>query len=113
LARRAQIVLAAAEGLQNKVIVARLKIDANTVSKWWRRFAERRWDGLYDEPRSGVPRKIGDNAIAEMIRKTLEETPPDATYWSLRSMARATGYAPSTTSYARIWWMMAEVAYPR
>lgn len=101
LARRAQIVLAAAEGLQNKAIVARLGIDANTVSKWRRRFAERRCDGLYDEPRSGAPRKIGDDAIAETIRKTLEETPPDATHWSLRSMARATGYAPSTIH--RLW----------
>lgn len=33
LARRAKIVLAAAEGLQNKQIVERLGIDANTVSK--------------------------------------------------------------------------------
>jgi transposase len=32
---------------------------------------------------------------------TLEETPVDATHWSLRSMARATGYAPSTIH--RIW----------
>lgn len=101
LARRARIVLAAAEGLQNKAIVARLGIDANTVSKWRRRFAERRCAGLHDEPRSGAPRKIGDEAIAETIRKTLEETPPGATHWSLRSMARATGYAPSTIH--RIW----------
>lgn len=42
LARRAKIVLAAAEGLQNKQIVERLGIDANTVSKWRRRFAQRR-----------------------------------------------------------------------
>ena len=60
LARRARIVLAAAEGLENKTIVERLGADANTVGKWRRRFAERRLDGLYDEPRSGAPRKIGD-----------------------------------------------------
>jgi transposase len=101
LARRARIVLAAAEGLQNKQVVERLGIDANTVSKWRRRFAERRCEGLYDEPRPGAPRTIGDDAIAETIRRTLEETPPNATHWSLRSMARATGYAPSTIH--RIW----------
>lgn len=101
LARRARIVLAAAAGSQNKQIVERLGIDANTVSKWRRRFAERRCAGLYDEPRSGAPRTIGDDAIAETIRKTLEETPPNATHWSLRSMARATGYAPSTIQ--RLW----------
>jgi transposase len=101
LARRAGIVLLAADGLQNKDIAARLGTDPNTVSKWRRRYAERRCDGLYDEPRPGTPRKIGDDAIAETIRLTLEETPPDATHWSLRSMARATGYAPSTIH--RIW----------
>ena len=101
LARRARIVLAAAEGLENKAIVERLGADANTVGKWRRRFAERRLDGLYDEPRSGAPRKIGDERIAEIIGRTLEETPPDGTHWSLRSMARAVGYAPSTIH--RIW----------
>ena len=101
LARRARIVLAAADGLENKAIVERLGADANTVGKWRRRFAEHRLDGLYDEPRSGAPRKIGDEQIAEIIGRTLEETPPDGTHWSLRSMARAVGYAPSTIH--RIW----------
>lgn len=74
---------------------------ADTVGKWRRRFAERRLEGLYDEPRPGAPRRIGDDAIAETVRRTLEETPADATHWSLRSMARAAGYAPSTIH--RIW----------
>lgn len=101
LARRAGIVLAAAEGLENKAIAERLGADVNTVGKWRRRYAERGLDGLYDEPRPGAPRKIGDDAIAETIRLTLETTPPDATHWSLRSMARTVGYAPSTIH--RIW----------
>jgi transposase len=71
------------------------------VGKWRRRFAERRIDGLLDEPRPGAPRQIGDDAIAETIRLTLETTPRDATHWSLRSMARAVGFAPSTIH--RIW----------
>lgn len=101
LARRARIVLAAASGLENKAIVEALGIDANTVGKWRRRFAEHRLDGLYDEPRPGAPRRIGDEEIAELIRRTLEETPRDATHWSLRSMAAAAGHAPSTIH--RIW----------
>lgn len=51
LARRARIVLAAAEGLENKAIVASLGVDANTLGKWRRRFVEPRVEGLYDEPR--------------------------------------------------------------
>ena len=101
LARRARIILAAAQGLENKAIVERLGVDANTVGKWRRRFAARRLDGLYDEPRPGTPRRISDDAITEVIRRTLEATPPDATHWSLRAMARAVGHAPSTIH--RIW----------
>jgi transposase len=101
LARRAEIVLSAAAGLQNKQIAAQLRLDPTTVGKWRRRFAEHRLDGLYDEPRPGAPRRIGDEAVAETIRRTLEETPTNATHWSLRGMAAATGYAPSTIH--RIW----------
>lgn len=101
LAQRARIILAAAEGLENRVIAATLGACPNTVGKWRRRFAERRIDGLHDEPRPGAPRQIGDDEIAETIRLTLETTPPGATHWSLRSMAQAVGYAPSTIH--RIW----------
>ena len=101
LARRARIVLLAADGLENKRIASEVGAAEDTVGTWRRRFAERRLDGLYDEPRPGAPRKIGDDEIAETIRKTLEETPPNATHWSLRSMAAATGFAPSTIH--RIW----------
>jgi transposase len=101
MARRARIILAAAGGLENKVICAEVGADANTVSKWRRRFAAHRLDGLLDEPRPGTPRTIGDDAIAETIRLTLEATPAGATHWSLRSMAKAVGHAPSTIH--RIW----------
>jgi transposase len=101
MARRARIVLAAAAGLENKAICVEVGADANTVSKWRRRFAAGRLDGLLDEPRPGTPRKIGDDEIAETIRLTLEARPSDATHWSLRSMAKAVGHAPSTIH--RIW----------
>ncbi|HTY67962.1 MAG TPA: IS630 family transposase [Alphaproteobacteria bacterium] len=101
LAKRARIVLGAADGTENKIIARTVGADENTVGKWRRRFAERRLDGLYDEPRPGAPRRIGDDEIAGTIRLTLETTPPNATHWSLRSMAAAVGHAPSTIH--RIW----------
>ena len=63
--------------------------------------AARRLVGGSASNRPGTPRKIGDDAIAETIRLTLETTPADATHWSLRAMARQVGYAPSTIH--RIW----------
>jgi transposase len=101
LAQRARIVLLAAEGAENRDISLRVNAAPNTVGKWRRRFAERRIDGLLDEPRPGAPRQIGDDDVAEVIRQTLETTPRGATHWSLRSMARAAGFAPSTIH--RIW----------
>ena len=48
MARRARIVLAAAAGLENKMICVEVGAEANTVSKWRRRFAAHRLDGLLD-----------------------------------------------------------------
>jgi FixJ family two-component response regulator len=42
LALRARIILACAEGEQNKVVAAHLAIDRDTVGKWRRPFVERR-----------------------------------------------------------------------
>lgn len=101
LALRARIVLACAEGAQNKDIAADLRISPSTVGKWRRRFVECRMDGLHDEPRSGAPRTIDDARIEAVIVRTLESTPPDATHWSSRGMARASGLSVSTVQ--RIW----------
>ena len=101
LSDRAHIVLLAAEGLTSLQIGKTLGVTDQTARKWRNRFAEQRLDGLDDEPRCGRPRRIEDDKVAEVIRKTLEETPRDATHWSTRSMARATGYAPSTIH--RMW----------
>jgi transposase len=100
-ALRARIVLLAAEGLADTAIAEPLAIAKHTAGKWRTRFAEARLDGLSDEPRPGAPRQIGDDAIAETIRRTLETRPAGATHWSLRSMAKVAGYAPSTIH--RIW----------
>jgi transposase len=101
LAVRARIVLAAANGLNNKEIAAKLDICTHTAGVWRARFAGDRLDGLYDEPRPGAPRQIGDDEIAATIRKTLEARPKGATHWSLRTMAKAVGHSPSTIH--RIW----------
>ena len=56
---------------------------------------------FYDEPLPGEPREIGDDDVAALIRMTLETRPEGSTHWSLRTMARLVGYAPSTVH--RIW----------
>ncbi len=101
LALRCRIVLGAAAGETNKSIAAALGCSANTVSRWRRRFAERRLEGLVDEPRPGAPRTVSDEDVEEVIVKTLESAPAGATHWSTRSMAAEVGLSQSTVS--RIW----------
>jgi transposase len=101
LALRCRIVLACAEGGYYTEIADRLGVGRAMVSKWARRFALQRLEGLHDEPRPGAPRTIGDDDVEVVIVKTLEETPADATHWSTRSMAKATGMSQSAVS--RIW----------
>jgi transposase len=101
MAMRARIVLTCAEGLQSKQVAVQLGVDRATVGKWRRRFVEKRLDGLYDEPRSGAPRTVDDARIEAVIVKTLESVPANATHWSSRGMAKASGLSVSTVQ--RIW----------
>jgi transposase len=101
LALRSRIVLAAADGLSNGKIAERLGVSRPTVTKWRSRFAADRLDGLVDEPRPGRPRTVTDEHVDEVIVKTLESTPKDATHWSTRSMAAEVGLTQSAVH--RIW----------
>jgi transposase len=101
LALRARIVLACADGLDNKTVATKLGTAPATVGKWRRRFVVERLDGLLDEPRPGVARTITDEKVEEIIVKTLESTPRGATHWSTRQMAKHVGLGRTTIS--RIW----------
>lgn len=103
LALRARIVLECAKGkgTTNRMVAERLGVRQATVGRWRQRFIDKRLEGLLDEPRPGAPRKIRDAEVERVIVKTLESTPRDATHWSVRSMAKATGMSRPTIH--RIW----------
>jgi putative transposase len=101
LVMRAQIVLSAAEGKQNKQIAEATGMTRQTVAKWRGRFVSSGLEGLYDEYRPGRPRSIEDERIAELVTKTLRSKPAGETQWSCRGMANATGISKSTVQ--RVW----------
>jgi transposase len=86
LALRSRIILRSSRGCSNSQVAAELHITNATVGKWRSRFVAKGLAGLLDEPRCGAPRQISDEQVEEIVVKTLESTPRDATHWSTRSM---------------------------
>ncbi len=101
LALRARIVLACAQGATNTQVAARWHVTLQTIGKWRRRFIDYRLDGLLDAPRPGQPRKITDAKVEAVLAMTLARRPKEATHWSTRLMANATGL--NQTAIVRIW----------
>lgn len=101
LSDRCRIVLSCAQGLTSKEVARKLGVNEHTVGKWRRRFVKDRIEGLTDEYRPGRPRTVSDARVAQVIERTLQTTPKDATHWSIRSMAAEAGL--SHTTIRRIW----------
>jgi transposase len=101
LAQRSRIVLACAEGATNQEVAAAERVHPATVSKWRRRFAADRLEGLCDAPRPGAQRTIADETIEAVLVDTLESAPGADTHWSTRGLAAKHGI--SKTTVAEIW----------
>ena len=102
LVQRAQIVLLAAQGMENQQIARRVRVSRPTVQLWRHRFLALRTAGLEkDAPRPGRLPRIPANKVQALVAATLHSKPPNATHWSTRTMARAQGVSEATVR--RIW----------
>jgi transposase len=102
LMKRAKIILMAAEGEQNKNIAELLEIDPRQVSRWRRRFVQRRLAGIEkDAPRSGRKAAKREHMAPLIIETTTQSKPPDATHWSIRTLAETLGIDKSMVH--RVW----------
>lgn len=94
LAQRAQIVLLAAQGLQNKDIAGQLGIGRVQVARWRQRYQEGGLQGIErDLPRGAPPVKVD---VDQLVALTTQTTPEAATHWSTRKMAALLKVSPST-----------------
>ena len=99
---RAQIVLATARGLGTSAIRQETGKDKTTIWRWQQRYLEEGIEGLKrDKTRKPGTPPLSDEIKAKVLTKTATETPPNATHWSVRTMAKAMGI--SHTSVQRIW----------
>src|ERR1700685_3688494 len=102
VAERARIVLLAASGQPDKEIAASMAITPKKVSRWRKRFLALGVAGLQkDAPRPGRKPTIGTRLTKRVVTMTTRQTPTNATHWSTRAMAVATGI--SEASVRRIW----------
>jgi len=99
---RAGICLLAAEGLSNNAIAGHLNTSRPTVIQWRRRFVEKGPPGIAeDAPHGPSAQALAAEKVKALVEATLHTTPPDATQWSTRTMAKARGVGKSTVQ--RIW----------
>lgn len=112
-ARRARIVLRAAQGDQNIAIATALGCTRHTVQHWRDRFAAERLAGLQDRPHCPPPRRYGPAIQAQIVLLACQ--PPATlgwdgqTHWSIPDLAQAIGEhpelglgTPSTSTVGRI-----------
>jgi len=102
LVTRARVVLAAADGGENKDIATELGISRGAVARWRDRFAASGVTGIQkDAPRGGRPPMARQDLIRRIIEMTTQQKPANATHWSTRSLAEALGTNRSLVN--RVW----------
>jgi transposase len=102
LVLRAKIVLLAAKGQQNKDIASELETDRSIVGRWRLRFAQHGLTGIEkDAPRGGRKPTKRNKVVRRIVETTTQETPPNATHWSTRSLAKQLGVSQSMVH--RVW----------
>jgi transposase len=97
-ARRARIILLAADGATNAAIAAALGVARHTVQHWRDRFAADRLAGLADRPHQPEPRRYGPDVQARVVvvagRKPAEVGWAGQTHRTIKDLARSIGAHP-------------------
>jgi transposase len=106
-ARRARVILMAAEGVPSARIAVSVPMSPEYVARWRRRFLESRLEGLKDDPRPGRPRRLGHNerlAIAAVATSAKDPDDPVSTwsYYEIVDRLRAEGTEVSASQVWRI-----------
>ena len=94
---RAKIILLTDDGLGTSAIMAGSGKSKTCVWRWQERFMHEGVEGLLrDASRPPDKAPVAPDRVAEIIRLTQVPPPHEATHWTLRAMAKASGIAPST-----------------
>jgi transposase len=99
---RARIVLLSADGISTGESMHQLSTTTPTITRWRDRYETDGIPGLLkDRSRPGRKRRIAETKVREVVDRTLQEKPSNATHWSTRTLAAVVGLSPA--SIQRIW----------
>lgn len=102
LGERCRIVLLAADGKTNEQIAEEMSVSRHKAGRWRIRFVLSGRAGIEaDAPGRGRKPSYPPELRQLVVQKTTRTTPPNATHWSLASMAKALDISPRTVG--RIW----------
>jgi transposase len=104
-ARRARIILLAADGVPSRQIAATVGMHESNVAKWRNRFRRRGLAGLEDDPRSGRRRRFGhDERMAIAAAATSERDPEDpVATWTYGELAQKLWDEGVQISVSQLW----------
>jgi transposase len=89
VAKRAQIVLLAADGLPNRQIAPIVGMNQHTVAHWRHRFQAERLAGLTDRQRPGRPLVYDHDQRLRLVATVTQQPPDPASHWSHSQLAQA------------------------
>jgi transposase len=99
---RSRICLLAHQGVGNRQIARRLNTSRPTVLLWRERFTQSGVVGLeHEPPRQSSSQRLDETLVKKIVDTTLQTTPPAATHWSTRTLAKHLGVSHMTV--ARVW----------
>ena len=101
LVERARLILAIAEGVSYAVLTAQFGVSAPKLSRWRKRFEQRRVAGLHDAPRSGRGDALPPGVEAKILALTQQPPPKPRTHWTTRALAARLGVSHMTVQ--RVW----------
>ncbi|HEY3761527.1 MAG TPA: helix-turn-helix domain-containing protein [Verrucomicrobiae bacterium] len=78
---RARVILKCVAGQSDSGVAGVLRTTHATVAYWRRRFSEGGVESLWDEPRPGAPRQIGDEKVQKVVELVLQSKPVAATHF--------------------------------
>ncbi len=110
-ARRARIILLAADGVPSRQISKIVGMHESNVAKWRNAFRDKGLEGLEDSPRPGRPRRFGhDERMAMAAAATSERDPDDpVSTWNYFDLARRLWDQGIKVSVSQLWRILTDM----